>query len=514
MKKIAIFFASLAILSACGGSKETPEQGGSSGGGGGSTTTPTITIGSGVNTNPVITAAGGSATVSFTATDSWTASVINTRADNWISVSPTSGNKGNATITISALANDTPDERGATIQIKCGTATKSITLTQKQKDSFTASASKTELGSDGGTFTIEVKANVEFTYSIDSGAEWIKYVSTKALKTSTLTFSAEANDDVTRREGQITVSSSVGSEVFKIYEEGTTPSIVITQSSYSVGSEGETIKVEVKSNVDVTIQIPEASAAWIKEATGSKAMSTNTYNFVIAENEGTDSRTGSILFTNTANGLTETVTVLQAQKDAIVIAQALYEMPVSGGKITVRISHNVDFTTEISAAWITKASTKAMTTEDIVFDVAENDSGAERTGTITFKAGELQQVVTVKQATATQEQSETKPGVFGVEGLNWEYRDRQDQILIRESDEEFAFALIEPETNKIFALYAVVNEEPRVGAAINAMLLQNISSDVAGLIESEVLIITQVEGDYVWMRPSSMSSEYIIIKYR
>ena len=147
MKKIFIFLASIVLLTACGGSKE--ENGG---GGGGGTTTPTITFGAGVNTSPVLGTEGGSVDITFTASDAWTAGVINTRADSWVSVSPTSGAKGSGKITIKAAANDTPDERGATIQIKSGTTTKSITLTQKQKDAFTATASKTELGKDGGNF--------------------------------------------------------------------------------------------------------------------------------------------------------------------------------------------------------------------------------------------------------------------------------------------------------------------------------------------------------------------------
>lgn len=506
MKKIAILLASLAILSACGG--------GNSGGGENNKpeTPPSITIPSTVNRNPVLGTEGGSAEVTFTASGAWTAGVINTRAADWISVAPTSGSAGSGKITITAKPNDTPDERGATIQIKCGSATQNIVLTQKQKDSFTATASKTELGKEGGSFTIEVKANVSFTYSIDKGEEWLKYQGTKALTTSTISFTASANEDVERREGRITVKSDAGQEVFTIYQDGGDASIILSEHNVPIGDTGGSFTVDVRHNVDVTVKVQDG-VTWLRE-NSTKAMSTNTFHFTVDANEGTDSREADVFFTNTANGLSETLHVIQAQKDAIVIAQSTYEIPSDGGKFTVRISHNVDFTTDISADWITNATTKAMVTEDIVFNVAANDSGEDRTGTVTFKAGNLQQVVTVKQLYTAPDPSTTKPGVFGVKGLNWEYRDQQDQMLIRDKENSFYFALIEPETNKIFAVSFDINEDPKVGLSVNATILQNISSDEAGLIDSITLVVTKVEDAFVWLRPSTASSEYIIVKYK
>lgn len=396
MKKIFIILASIAVMTACGGSKEEPNGGGGQGGGG-STTTPTITFGTGVNTNPVIGTEGGNVDISFTASDTWTAGVINTRADSWVSVSPSSGAKGSAKITITTKANDTPDERGATIQIKSGTTTKNIVLTQKQKDSFTASASKTELGKEGGTFTIEVKANVSFSFTIDKGSEWIKHVSTKALKTSTITFEASENEDVDKREGQITVTSSAGKETFKIYQDGATPTIILTSNTVNVAQAGGTVQVEVKSNVDVSVAIQDG-ITWVSEVS-SKAMSTNTWNFSVEENDTNDNRTADIYFTNKANNLSEKVQIVQAQKNAIVIAKDHYDMTANGGNFTVTVTHNVNFDIEISGDWITRASgTKAMTQDDIVFTVAENTTGDGRTGTVKFKAGDLVQTVTVIQA--------------------------------------------------------------------------------------------------------------------
>ena len=90
-----------------------------------------ITILSTVDVTPVVPPEGGDAKISFTAAATWTASVISTKADSWVDVNPKSGDPGPAEIKITTTPNDTYVKRNATIQIKCGTETKDIVLTQK-----------------------------------------------------------------------------------------------------------------------------------------------------------------------------------------------------------------------------------------------------------------------------------------------------------------------------------------------------------------------------------------------
>ena len=161
---------------------------------------PKISFPANVEKAPTVSDAGGDARVSFTATESWTAAIINTRADDWVSVEPQSGGPGPATITISAKPNDTFEDRSASIQIKSGSATEVIVLTQKQKDDITITSSKYDVGRDGGTIKIEVKSNIEYSYSIDEKcASWVSYIETKAYESKTLSFSVSRNDGLEKR---------------------------------------------------------------------------------------------------------------------------------------------------------------------------------------------------------------------------------------------------------------------------------------------------------------------------
>lgn len=408
MKRKMFAMALMMLMVACNKPQPIP----------GPTPTPTptpessVVFETGTETKPVLAVEGGKIYLKFNATGAWTASVINTKADEWITLDKTKGEAGTATITVTVLQNDTPDERNATVEIKCGTSTASAVVTQKQKDALTVTAAKNEIEAAGGTFSIEVKANIEFTYQIaESCKDWLTYTETKALKTSTLNFTVAANPGTAKREGSVTVKSSLGEEVIKVYQAGEGPAIILTKNDYAVKAEGETITVEVKSNVDVTVAIGDSAKDWIK-ASATKAMSTNTYCFDIAANGSYESRTGDITFTNTDSGLSEKVTVTQMQKDALVVAQSSYSVASSGGSIEIELGHNVDFDIAIADSWVSNAGTKAYVTDKLVFTVAANDTYESRETSITFTSKDKAITQTVKVVQAQMDAIVVAPATY------------------------------------------------------------------------------------------------------
>ena len=384
-------------MTACSDDSST-QGGGNNGGnnGGGQTTQASLVVSP---TNVDFSTDGGTGKVTITSTAAWTAEFVNDRADDWCSIDSTSGSAGTSTLTITATANDTPDDRTASIVVKSGTLSKTINVSQKQKDALTVTSSKFEVDAEGGEVVVEVKANIDFEYAIDDAAkEWIKYEGTRAIQTSTLVFKVAKNDDTEKREGTITIKSGEFSEDVMIYQAGEEPSIVISQDEYTVLSDGETIAVEVSSNVDVAVEIPE-DVDWIKEST-TRVTSTNTYYFDITKNEDYDQRSAEISFTNKENNLSEVITITQAQKDAIVIAKDSYTIDSEGDEIVIEVGHNINFDVEISADWITRKETRAFNTDKLTFVIAENKGYDNREGTIVFKSknSALSQIVKVYQA--------------------------------------------------------------------------------------------------------------------
>lgn len=146
-------------------------------------------------------------TFSFIVNDAWTVSIASTSGENtWCTASPTSGESGRQYVQITTTENDTYDDRSVTVTLKAGNESKSFVVTQKQKNAILLTSNKFEIEQKGGTFTVEVKANVNYTATIGETCKgWITERSnTRALSTTTKTYSVAANEDSEKREGTIT----------------------------------------------------------------------------------------------------------------------------------------------------------------------------------------------------------------------------------------------------------------------------------------------------------------------
>ena len=232
-----------------------------------------------------------------------------TGGESWCTASKTSGGD-NEQITFEVTENNDPDERNATFTFTCGSVSTKLVVTQKQKDDLTVTSSKIEMDSNGGIAIVEVKANIDYEYEIGKDCkDWVTLKETRALQTTMLSFDVAQNTDFEKREGTITVFSDGLSETITIYQAGEEPTIVLTQNKYDVSGDGETIKVEINSNVDFQVTIP-SDVDWIKE-TWTRAISTHTKYFKIATNSPNQSRSAEILFTNTEYSLSEKIIINQ-----------------------------------------------------------------------------------------------------------------------------------------------------------------------------------------------------------
>ena len=69
--------------------------------------------------------------VRFTTTDNWSVSITGDGSTSWISIQPTSGSAGQASITVSVTKNDSELERQAEVKIVCGSVSKSFKVVQE-----------------------------------------------------------------------------------------------------------------------------------------------------------------------------------------------------------------------------------------------------------------------------------------------------------------------------------------------------------------------------------------------
>lgn len=352
--------------------------------------------------NMNFTEGAGEQTFSFTTNTAWVVSVASTRNRGvpWCTVAPTSGNAGSHTIKVTTTPNETYDDRSVTVTLKAGAEVKSFVVSQKQKDALLLTNDKFEVDQAGGTVTVEVKSNVSYTATIgEECKDWIKESnSTRALSTTTKSYTVAMNEDGKKRERSIIFSDGSLTETVHIYQAGGSI-ILLSQNDCHVSASGEEITVELRSNCDYEVVMP--SVDWIKE-TMTRGMSSHTLHYTVAPNDSYDGRKTEIIYRDKSDSsIADTLTILQAQKDAIIISEKEVKVGSEGGTVEVKIDANVDFEMQLpDVEWISETSTRGLSTHKKYLKIAENTGETSRTAEVVFKntTSGIEETLTVSQS--------------------------------------------------------------------------------------------------------------------
>ena len=249
----------------------------------------------------------GSKVVTFTSATDWKAAVAS-GGSSWLTVSPASGSAGTTSVTVKAKANPTYDDRETTFTItgtgKDGsTSTGTVHVTQAATLGMVVEQKAFEVPAAGGTVTVKVKANTDYTYTIDaSGQGWITETTTRALTEYTHTFKVDANDRYDSRQGTITFKNTKTGETDQVtITQGALLGMIVEQKVFEVAETGGSITVTVKANTEYDYVISESCKEWITEST-TRGLTEYTHTFKIRD---------------TKSGATEEVQVKQAAKQGI-----------------------------------------------------------------------------------------------------------------------------------------------------------------------------------------------------
>ena len=338
------------------------------------------------------TTTAGTRSLAFEATEDWEITTAATRnGETWYRVYPLSGGPGKAEISISVDENEGYDERSVAITINAGKTNKTLMILQKPKEALLVTSNRMEMKQEGGTLNIEVKANVEYKAVIaDDCQSWIKpsTASTRRLTTTTANFTISPNEERVKREGKIYITDGKLTEEIDVYQHGG-DIVLLNENEYPVGDRGETIKVELRSNCAYGVKMPDVD--WMKEATLTRGMSSHTVYYTISANEKSEARRAKIIFYDKDNtSIADTLTVIQAQKDAVVVDTKGIELKSPNDTI-ISIDVNANVEVEVRPAdtcqWITESTaTRGLQLRKIYLKAARNESFAPRRGRVLVKS--------------------------------------------------------------------------------------------------------------------------------
>ena len=282
-------------------------------------------------------------------------------------------------ITFSIAANESYDNREGKITIKQtdGNLSETIVVKQSQTNGLFITTPEYDLSNEDHTLSVEVKANVSF--QVTPQVDWIKYVETKALTSSTIVLSIEANKTYDDRTGTVLVKQTNGDLSGTItINQKQTDGLFVTPMDVDVDNAEHTVELEVKNNVSYDVVIPDDAKEWIsiKSNTATKALADNKVTLAIAQNTTYDNREASITIKQTDGPLAETVTIKQAQTNFLDVTETSFDISASETIINIEVIGNVDFSVDIPdlITWISRIETKGLVSNTVSLLIDENNN--------------------------------------------------------------------------------------------------------------------------------------------
>ena len=355
------------------------------------------------------TSDSGEAILSFTTNKDWSINVSQSGGDvSWCTVFPNKGKAGENQVLVKVIRNEGVDDRNVVLNLAAGDLTKSIVVTQKQKDAITLTTAKFEVDKNGGEIQVEVKANVTYEVVIpeqyqswiregsgsgqiimgDKGYNQMHESATRTDMDRTMRkFYISKSEEYDKREGEIIFRSGELEEVLKVYQTGG-GILLLTKNEYTVSDKGEQITVELNSNFDFDVKMPQVD--WIT-TTVTRSVSSHTLYYTIASNETYDKREAEIIYYDRNDkSVADTLKIVQVQKDAILLSQKEYDITAKGETIEISVETNVNYNIHIdeeNSQWIKLVQnvvTKSFKQDRLFFHIEENSDVKSRVGNIVF----------------------------------------------------------------------------------------------------------------------------------
>jgi hypothetical protein len=201
----------------------------------------------------------------------------------------------------------------------------------------------------------------------------------------------------------ITVSGSGINRTIAVTQDPA-PALTVSASSLDFASAGSTRTLDVSSNTTWTA-VSSASWATVSTVYGN---GDETLTVTVTTNSGASPRTATL--TISGSGISRTVNITQTGTPVLpaylTIDTSSLQFATAGGYYNVTVASNREWTAVSEASWLTVTPSA----NDFRIDVA-NNTGYERTDSVTVTAGDVTQMVYVTQDAAQQIIAEPKPPV-------------------------------------------------------------------------------------------------------
>ena len=322
---------------------------------------------------------------------------------NWIAYMPGTRGLTATNLQFKISKNNEPEVREGKVIIKSGELSETITIYQTGEKVLILNQKEYAVSDQGVTINVEVTSNIDYEIVMPP-VNWISETQkTRGIITNTRSFVIAPNPTYDAREAEIIFRDKNSSlqETVTIYQMQK-DAIIVAKKSYNFDNKGGELALSLQANVDVDVEIPEASQEWITQALPTRALTERILNFVVAANDEYDKREGEIIVKNSQKNLSDTIKIYQTQKDAIILTQNEYSIPNEGGNFAVEVRSNIDFSVYVDSgdSWLRQVTTRGLTSHTLNFIADANTTYDTRKAviTITNTANNLKESIKVSQS--------------------------------------------------------------------------------------------------------------------
>ena len=431
---------------------------------------------------------------------------------SWASIAKTTSIKTGTLgmVEIDVTANEDENERIDTLIVTSGKKELRAVIRQLGIGSVISTGHVVITEKDGAEFTVNATKTWVATMSDDgSGAEpsWFSISPNYALAGETVVKVTPKEPNLNKGDRDAYIKITIGDlNCLVTVTQKQTDAILLSEERVELGNGESTFDIVLKTNIDCNVQIDEGSRNWLSVA-DTKTLDQSTVTFKAKANPEESSRTATVTFSG--NGVSETVSVYQAEKDILVLSSNSGQIGSDGGLLEISLRSNIEYEVLLpdNPTWIMQTATKALSTYVRSFFVHANTSYDSRSTRIIFKDvnSSLQQEFTLTQHQKNAliiDSDALEVDKFG-EAFDVKVQANVDLNVVIPSGSEWLHRIESKGlTTSVLSFYAdeTTLNDPRTGHIIIR------SADDQSL--ADTLTVTQGARDYIEVSPSEASIRF------
>ena len=318
-----------------------------------------------------IPASGGSVTTAVTYEGTLSAASL----PSWLSETHTDTDANHRTYTVTAASNGPTQERTFNWKLNDDYNNCFVYISQAAAEvpSMVISPTSSSVGGSAGTVDITVRStNIsDISYSISDS--WITYSSKSG---SVYTFSYEANNTTSVREGSITFSGGGISKTFTLTQEGQGGSnpLSVSPTELNFTTSGGTKSVTVSGGTGTIAVNTGSFPSWLSIT----SVGNGVYNITASENSGV-SRSFDVWFTDEASNTVIVNVSQEASSVELTVSPSSKSFGSAGGSQVFRVTYNTRINYNTLPSWLSIASnTTGSSSIEYTMTASENTDTSSR----------------------------------------------------------------------------------------------------------------------------------------